>query len=113
MSQSLDEFGQREGMSMQVRETHEEIIRRKGLPRVGQTVRSKKYGTLWRVMEKREVWRNIADDPVTGEYRMIPCIYLNYWRVTEGESPGSGKTMGFLYTLYDESFEKNWEIVEE
>ena len=43
-----------------------EIIRQKGLPEVGQTVRSKKYGTLWRTMEKREVWQNIEPDPKTG-----------------------------------------------
>lgn len=45
---------------------YQEIMEKKGLPHVGQTVRSKKYGTLWRVMEKREVWENIADDPKTG-----------------------------------------------
>ena len=43
-----------EGRAME--ETHDEVIRVKNLPKVGQTVRSKKYGTLWRVMEKREVW---------------------------------------------------------
>ena len=32
---------------------YEKIIKEKGLPSVGQTVRSKKYGTLWRIMEKR------------------------------------------------------------
>jgi len=35
-------------------ETHDTVIRQKKLPRVGQTVRSKKYGTLWRVIEKKE-----------------------------------------------------------
>ena len=39
---------------------YEEIIREKGLPEVGQQVRSKKYGTIWRVMEKKEVWANIS-----------------------------------------------------
>ena len=34
----------------------EKIITEKGLPEVGQTVRSKKYGTVWRVLEKKEVW---------------------------------------------------------
>jgi hypothetical protein len=33
---------------------YEEIVRQKGLPDVGQFVRSKTYGTLWRVMEKNE-----------------------------------------------------------
>lgn len=38
----------------------DELIQKKGLPRVGQTVRSKDYGTLWRVMEKRERWHNMS-----------------------------------------------------
>ena len=52
-------------------ETHGDVIRQKHLPRVGDTVRSKKHGTLWRVMEKREVWQNAADDPETGESRTV------------------------------------------
>ncbi len=88
-----------------------QIIKEKGLPNPGQTVRSKKYGTLWRVMEKREIWRNIDPDPNTGETRMVPAIYLSYWKVQEGERPGVGKMMGFEYTLYDNTFGLNWEIV--
>jgi hypothetical protein len=90
---------------------YEEINVKKGLPRVGELVRSKKYGTLWRVMEKREVWRNIDDDPQSKEPRMIPSIYLSYWRVRDDAPPGVGKMMGFLYTLYDNTFEANWEKV--
>ncbi|MBM4273580.1 MAG: hypothetical protein FJ134_03835 [Deltaproteobacteria bacterium] len=90
---------------------YEEIIKKKGLPGVGQTVRSKKYGTLWRIMEKREVWQNIDPDPKTGEPRMVPAIYLCFWKVREDVSPGVGKMMGFLYTLYDNTFEANWKIV--
>jgi len=89
----------------------EEIVREKGLPRVGQTVRSKKYGTLWRVMEKRELWQSISDDPKTGEPRLIPAIFLSYWKIQEGGPPGTGKMMGFTYTLYDNTFAHHWEIV--
>jgi hypothetical protein len=85
-------------------------MQEKGLPRVGQTVRSKKYGTLWRVVEKREVWQTISDDPDTKEPRMIPAIYLAYWKIQEGGSPGAGKMMGFTYTLYDNTFDTHWEI---
>jgi hypothetical protein len=84
----------------------------KRLPRVGQTVRSKKYGTLWRVMGKSEAWQQTGDDPKTSEPRMVPAIYLSYWRIKEGAVPGVGKMMGYLYTLYDNTFETNWEIVE-
>lgn len=90
----------------------DEIIREKGLPRVGQTVRSKKYGTLWRVIEKREVWQTIADDPKTGEPRMIPAIFLAYWKLQEEGTPGTGKIMGFTYTLYDNTFSLHWEVVD-
>jgi len=94
-------------------ETHDDVLREKHLPRVGQTVRSKKYGTLWRVMEKREVWQDTSDDPETGDPRMIPAIYLCYWKIRPGVLPGIGKMMGYAYTLHDTSFETNWEVVEE
>lgn len=89
--------------------THEEVFRQKKLPNVGQTVRSKKHGTLWRVMEKREIWQNIEGDPQT---RMLPPIYLAYWKVQKGVLPGIGKMFGYAYTLHDNTFEANWEIVE-
>jgi len=89
----------------------EEIIREKGLPNVGETVRSKKYGTLWRVLEKKEIWRTIEPDPKTGETRMVPAIYLSFWRVKEGVRPGVGKMMGFEYTIYDNTFALNWDKV--
>jgi hypothetical protein len=90
---------------------YEEIIRKKGLPSVGQTVRSKKYGTQWRVLEKKEVWQNIDPEPETGETRMVPAIYLSFWKVQEGTQPGVGKMMGYLYTLYDNTFELNWDKI--
>lgn len=90
---------------------YEEIMRRKGLPNVGQLVRSKKYNTIWRVMEKREVWRETEPDPKTHEPGWTYAIYLSYWLVQRGLEPGMGKTMGFLYTLDDDTFEENWTIV--
>ena len=89
--------------------THEEVFRQKNLPGVGQIVRSKKHGTLWRVMEKREIWQNIEGDPQT---RMLPAIYLAYWKVQKGVLPGIGKMFGYAYTLHDNTFEANWKIVE-
>jgi len=93
-------------------ETHDDVIRRKHLPRVGQTVRSKKYGTLWRVIEKKEVWQNTSDDPETGKPRLMPAIYLTYWKIKKGELQGIGKMLGYSYTLHDNTFEANWEYVE-
>lgn len=93
--------------------THDEVFRKKQLPNVGHIVRSKQYGTLWRVMEKREVWQSTGDYPESGEPRLLPAIYLAYWKVQKGVLPGIGKMMGYAYTLHDNTFETNWEIVEE
>jgi hypothetical protein len=93
--------------------THDEVFRQKSLPGVGQIVRSKKYGTLWRVIEKREIWQNAMDDPKRGFPRLLPAIYLAYWRVEKGMLPGFGKMLGYSYTLHDNTFAANWEIVEE
>jgi hypothetical protein len=90
----------------------EKILKEKKLPQVGQVVRSKKYGTLWRIVEKREVWQKIEDDPKTGEPRILPAVYLGFWRVKPEMPPGVGKMMGFLYTLYDNTFEANWQVVD-
>lgn len=96
-----------------MRHTHDEVFRQKKLPGVGQIVRSKKYGTLWRVMEKREVWQNAFGDS-NGEFpNLLPAIYLAYWRVEKGGLPGLGKMLGYSYTLHDNTFAANWEILNE
>ncbi|MFO7555629.1 MAG: hypothetical protein R6W88_10540 [Desulfobacterales bacterium] len=92
--------------------SHDDVIREKKLPRVGQTVRSKKYGTLWRVIEKKEVWQSTADDPSSEKSRLTPAIYLSYWKIKKGVLPGIGKMLGYAYTIYDTTFETNWEVVE-
>lgn len=89
-------------------ESQFEALQRK-LPRVGQIVKSRKHGTLWRIMSKSEAWQHIGDD--TAQPRMIPAIYLSFWRVKEGVLPGVGKMMGYIYTPYDNTFDANWEIV--
>ena len=87
-------------------ETHDDVIREKRLPRVGDTVRSRKYGTLWRVIEKREVWENTPDSN-----QLVPAIYLCFWRIKENQLPGYGKMLGYAYTMHDSTFETNWEKV--
>jgi len=96
-----------------MRETHDQVILEKKLPRVGQTVKSKTYGSLWRVIEKREVWVPTEDDPVTNQPRLLPGVYLNYWLIRPGVLQGFGKMLGHAYTLHDNTFETNWEVVEE
>jgi len=74
-------------------ETHSDVIREKHLPRVGDTVRSKKYKTLWRIIEKKEVWLNTSDDPETVDCRAIPYGYPCYWCTRAGKQPGFGKVL--------------------
>ena len=93
-----------------MKETHDDVIREKKLPRVGQTVRSKKYSTLWRVTDKREVWQDTSDDPETGQPRLLPAIFLNYAQTKKGRQ--TGKKLGYAYTLHDNTFEANWEIAD-
>jgi hypothetical protein len=87
-----------------MKETHDDVIREKKLPKVGDTVKSRKYGTLWRIIEKKEVWQSTVD-----ETRLVPAIYLCFWKVAAGRQPGYGKMLGYAYTLYDNTFEANWE----
>ena len=94
-------------------ENHDQVIQEKKLPRVGQTVRSKVHGNLWRVIEKKEVWVPTEDDPATRQPRMLPAVYLNYWLIQPGVLQGLGKMMGHAYTLHDNTFESNWEVVTE
>ena len=92
-------------------ETHDDVIREKKLPRLGQMVQSKKYGTHWRIIEKKEIWQDTADDPETGEPRLLPAIHLTYRQIEKGKESRSGRIMGYAYSLHDNTFEANWEIV--
>jgi hypothetical protein len=94
-------------------ESHDDIIKVRNLPRVGQTVQSRSHGTLWRVIEKKEVWQNTSDDPETGDPRLLPAIHLTYWKIQKGVLPGIGKMLGYTYTLHDNTFETNWKILGE
>ena len=58
-----------------------------------------------------EVWTATGDDPATGNPRLVPAIYLSYWKIEEGKTPGDGVLLGYTYTSYDNTFEANWEVV--
>ena len=87
---------------------YEEMVRKSNFPHVGQIVRNKKSGDLWRVMA-REVWRQVEHDP-KGEPRIVPTIYLSFWQVRKGVPPGVGKMEGHLYNPDDISFTVQWEV---
>jgi len=91
--------------------THDDIIREKKLPSVNQCVRSKKHNTVWRVIGRKKVWLKTPDDSKGIECRPRPAVYLYYLRV-KGGTRGIFKMLGFAYTLQDNTFETNWEVMD-
>jgi hypothetical protein len=39
-------------------------------------------------------------------------VEVAFWEVQDGILPGVGKMLGYRYTLYDNTFEANWEIID-
>jgi hypothetical protein len=90
-----------------------QIREKLGLPRVGERVRSKQSGTVWKVIEEKEIW---LDDPTTPEAHArkatpVPAISLRFWRDETDLEPGTGKTMSYRYGPIDPSFHEHWEIL--
>jgi len=82
------------------------------LPRVGQRVRHKQSGTVWKVIEEREVW--VQKSPGDGQpVQTVPGIYLRFWKPRPDLPAGKGKTRSHRYTPEDYSFWHHWEILEE
>lgn len=78
-----------------------------GLPRVGQRVRHRRHGTVWKVIEEKEVW---VAGSLDGAPAQVPALALRFWKVNDSP-PGRGKTRSHRYTPGDRSFEHHWEII--
>lgn len=80
------------------------------LPHVGQWVRSKKYGTAWKIIEEKEVW---VEDVAVGAARgpSIPGINLRFWHPRKDELIGAGKTMQQTYVNNGGAFYQHWEVI--
>jgi len=76
-----------------------------GLPRVGERVRSKQYGTVWKIIEEKEIWTEASNK------QLIPEIFVNYWREDTSSQPGTGKTMSYRYSQNAPPFDNYWEIL--
>ena len=70
------------------------------LPHVGERVRNKRLGTVWKVIEEKEIW-----------VENIPTIQVRFWQEESGNEPGTGKTMTHSYGKNGVTFEKAWEIL--
>ncbi|NOR09870.1 MAG: sodium:proton antiporter, partial [Desulfovibrionaceae bacterium] len=80
------------------------------LPRVGERIRSKKHGTIWKIIEEKEVWIDVSGEE-GFEPGPAPAIYIRYWQPESSSVPGKGKTMEYRYSFIDSSFHANWEIL--
>lgn len=83
------------------------------LPRVGERVRSKQYGTIWKIIEEKEIWVKSSAGTAAGSKgpRQIPAIYVRYWREDTSKGPGTGKTMFYRYSQEDPAFHDHWEVL--
>ncbi len=84
-----------------------------GLPHVGERVRSKVSGSIWKVIEQKETW---LEEPAAaggskGDSHLTPAICLRYWSESKSKGPGKGRTLSYHYTQKDQSFQENWEIL--
>ena len=89
-----------------------ELREKLGLPRVGERVRNRRLGTVWKIIEEKERWferrppEGFPDDPF-----LVPAIELRFWQENSGQGPGTGKTLAHSYTQEDPSFQDVWEIL--
>ena len=87
-----------------------ELREKLALPRVGERVVSRRHGSVWKVIEEKEVWMEDATVS-SGSARLTPAIYLRYWRDASKTDPGTGKTRSYRYSQIDPSFDEHWEIL--
>jgi hypothetical protein len=91
----------------------QQIRERLSLPRVGERVRSKLSGTVWKIIEEKEIWLNDGDavEAPGREATPMPAISLRFWRDEPDLEPGTGRTMSYRYSPIDPSFQDHWEIL--
>ncbi|MBL7181382.1 MAG: cation:proton antiporter [Pseudomonadota bacterium] len=90
-----------------------ELREKLALPHVGERVRNKLSGKVWKVIEQKELWLEepAAAGNLAEPSKLIPAIYLRYWEEQTSKGPGKGRTKSFQYSLKDSSFQEHWEIL--
>jgi solute carrier family 9B (sodium/hydrogen exchanger), member 1/2 len=89
------------------RELREKLM----LPRVGERIRSKKFDTVWKVIEEKEVWMEPPEGSNTPGNQPVPAVKIRLWKEGGSPGPGKGKTQTFCYSHLDPSFNDHWEII--
>jgi hypothetical protein len=74
---------------------------------------SRRFGTVWKVIEEKETWLEGEARTPKGSSgaRLVPAIYIRFWREDSGTGPGTGKTQDYYYSQQDSSFRKHWEVL--
>lgn len=90
-----------------------ELRKKLALPHVGERVRSKYSGRIWKVIEQKEVW---LEEPAAagssgGASNLTPAIYLRYWSERKSKEVNKGRTLSYHYTQEDLSFQDHWEVL--
>ncbi len=80
------------------------------LPRVGERVRCRKDGSLWKVIEEREIWLEDQNGDSMAK-SPVPAIELRLWREERGKEPGTGQTTYRIYRPGDSPFTAEFEII--
>jgi hypothetical protein len=91
-----------------------ELRERLGIPRVGERIRSKRFDTVWKVIEEKEFWVDAGQKEARGGTRpkpSVPAIQLRFWLEGSAKGPGTGKTRSYRYSLVDPPFHDHWEIL--
>lgn len=86
-----------------------ELRDKAGLPRVRERVHDKQTGTIWKVIEEKEVW--VGEKQGADSNHLVPAIEFRFWREDSSMGPGKGKTMYRRYSPKDEAFQNRWEIL--
>jgi len=90
-----------------------ELREKLALPHVGERVRSKHSGKVWKVIEQKEVWLEepFAVDSPDQAPRIFPAIFLRYLGEETSNELGKGKTISFFYSQKEPSFQDHWEVL--
>ncbi|AFM23485.1 cation:proton antiporter [Desulfomonile tiedjei] len=83
------------------------------LPRVGERVRNKIDGAVWKIIEEKEKWIEVSPERIGSKNgkRLLPAIELRYWKEDASNAPGTGKTLIYRYSQVDLSFQDHWEVL--
>lgn len=89
-----------------------DLRERQGLARVGERVRNKASGAVWKVIEEKEIWTPAKEKPGRSkDAAETPAIVLRFWMEGPDAKPGTGKTLMHTYTAQGPAFVDEWEIL--